>query len=219
MEKFGNVDEKKWNSKNLLDGFKKEILRLDSVRSMGEVEARKYVIQKARKMLHLNQLRTLPENVQYSDFLEEMSAGMKTALGKFYEYYRKGFIVLKNKPSEHNKNQMLFLDVQGQKHTNSIKLYDLLSDFVRNNSKYMTAKEINQDFLDTSVLCLFARDVEDVFPNVSPFEVNITNESKYALSKVETYKHKFQDNTPHIVPIVSEYFKSVQKKFWRSWTE
>ena len=213
VEKFENVDEKKWNSKNLLDGFKKEILRLDSLRSMGEVKARKYVIQKAREMLHLNQLRTLPENIQYSDFLEEMSAGMKTALGKFYEYYRKGFIVLKNKPSKHNENQMLFLDVQGQKHTNSIKLYDLLSDFVRNNSNYMTAKEINQDFSDLSVLCLFARDVENVFPPASPFEVNI-NESKPALSKVETYKHKFQkvEGSTPLVPIVSKYFELVKKE-------
>ena len=214
VENFENVDEKKWNSKNLLDGFKKEILRLDLLRSMGEVKARKYVIQKAREMLHLNQLRTLPENIQYSDFLQEMSAGMKTALGKFYEYYRKGFIVLKNKPSKHNENQMLFLDVQGQKHTNSIKLYDLLSDFVRNNSNYMTAKEINQDFSDLSVLCLFARDVENVFPTASPFEVNITNESKPALSKVETYKHKFQkvEGSTPLVPIVSKYFESVQEE-------
>ena len=46
----------------------------------------------------------------------------------------------------------------------------------------MTAKEINQDFSDLSVLCLIARDIENVFPTASPFEVNITNESKHALT-------------------------------------
>ena len=200
MEKhLDSVEEKEWKSVSL-EGFQNNILSLNSVWEMGESVARKRVLELAKDRFHLNEffqeLNSNPKNTKNSESTEEeiqkaaekerreavkkflgvLDTAMKKALGVFYEYYRRGYIVRKTSGDN-------FVDDD----THAVKIFDFFRDFVRTEAdpkiderfRYMSAKEINVDLpLDVSVLHLIASDIGDSFPETNPLAVDLTEKAR-----------------------------------------